>query len=163
MTNVKNEEQAMADARKWTFGQVTTVSVTIHARPEMIWALLTNAADFPRWNSTITSMEGTIAPGETIRLKVKLDAKRVFKLKVASMVPNERMTWQDGMAPFFKGVRTFTLSPGAGGSTVFAMSEQMGGLMYPMAAKHIPDFRPAFEQYAADLKKEAEQIMNLDN
>ena len=30
------------------------VSINIHAAPEKIWSLLTNAADFPRWNSTVT-------------------------------------------------------------------------------------------------------------
>lgn len=57
----------------------------------------------------------------------------------------------------FKGVRTYTLEPKAEGSTDFTMSEVYTGLMLPMIAGSLPDFRPAFEQYVADLKREAER------
>ena len=30
--------------------------------------------------------------------------------------------------------------------------------MFPMAAKHIPDFDESFTQFAADLKQEAEAV-----
>jgi hypothetical protein len=38
------------------------------------------------------------------------------------------------------------------------MTEKIGGLMFPMYAKYIPSFDESFEQFAADLKKEAEII-----
>ena len=43
------------------------------------------------------------------------------------------------------------------------MTEKIGGLMFPMAARHIPDFNPVFEQFANDLKKEAETIQKAKN
>ena len=36
------------------FRMTCAVSIDIQAAPERIWALLTDAADFPRWNSTVT-------------------------------------------------------------------------------------------------------------
>ncbi len=36
------------------------------------------------------------------------------------------------------------------------MTEVFSGLMLPMAAGRLPDFKPIFERYAADLKREAE-------
>lgn len=39
----------------------------------------------------------------------------------------------------------------------FTMSEVYTGLMLPMIAGSLPDFRPTFEQYVSDLKKEAEK------
>jgi hypothetical protein len=33
------------------------------------------------------------------------------------------MIWSDGAVPMFKGVRTFTLTPNADGSTEFSMKE----------------------------------------
>ena len=56
----------------------------------------------------------------------------------------------------FKGVRTYTFVPGADGTTDFTMSEVYTGLMLPMIAGSLPDFTNAFEQYLADLKREAE-------
>ncbi len=132
------------------------VAIRIEAKPDAIWALLTDAEDFPRWNSTVTSVAGKIAPGERLALRVKLDPKRVFKPRVTEVQAPTRMVWSDGAAPMFKGVRTFTLSPRADGSTDFSMVEVLSGVMLPMIKGSLPDFGPAFEQYAADLKREAE-------
>ena len=39
------------------------------------------------------------------------------------------------------------------------MSEKIGGPIFPLFSKYIPSFDNAFEQFAADLKKEAEAII----
>jgi hypothetical protein len=139
-----------------TFGRKTSVSVKIDAKPEIVWSLLTNAKDFPRWNTTVKNVEGKISLGEKIKLRVFLDEKRVFNLKITEFKPATKMVWEDGVKPFFKGIRTYQLNHIQNNSTEFKMDECMFGLMFPMAAKHIPDFRKSFEQYASDLKKEAE-------
>ena len=132
------------------------IRTTIHASPDKIWALLTDAAAFPRWNSTVTSIEGEIAEGQTLKLKVPSAPERVFKPKVSKVERGRSMTWSDGMAPMFKGVRTFTLTPNADGSTEFSMKEEFSGLMLPMIKGSLPDFAPVFEAYAEDLKRAAE-------
>lgn len=43
------------------------------------------------------------------------------------------------------------------------MTEKIGGLLFPMYAKYILSFDKSFEQFAADLKKEAEIIHNTKN
>jgi hypothetical protein len=132
------------------------IKTTIHARPEQIWALLTDAAGFPGWNSTVTSIEGEIAEGHTLRLKVPTAPTRVFKPKVSKVEAGRSMIWSDGMAPMFKGVRTFTLTPNGDGSTTFSMKEEYSGLVLPMIKGSLPDFAPVFEAYAEDLKRAAE-------
>lgn len=146
---------AAAQVVKSTFRLEYSISGAIRATPERIWALLTNAADFPRWNSTVTSITGRIAAGEKIALKAKIAADRVFNLKVTDVVPNRSLVWRDGSAPMFTGVRTFALAP-ASDATTFTMSEVYSGIMLPMIAGSLPDFRQTFEQYFADLKREAE-------
>lgn len=103
----------------------------------------------------MVSIEGTIAKGEKIRLKSTLDPKRTFKLKVKEFEPNKHLAWGDG-----KGTRNYNIVNNGNGTVTFAMDEQIGGLMFPMYAKYIPPFDKSFEQFAADLKKEAEAIMN---
>jgi hypothetical protein len=39
---------------------------------------MTNAADFPRWNSTVKSIEGRIALGQTIKLIASIAPTRAF-------------------------------------------------------------------------------------
>ena len=145
-----------ANKTKSAFRMEYSAGINIKAKPDRVWALMTNAADFPRWNSTIKSIEGRIALGETIKLIASIAPTRTFNLKVIEFVPEKRMVWSDGNA-MFKGVRTYTLSPKADGSTDFTMSEVYTGLMLPMIAGSLPDFSPAFEQYVADLKREAER------
>ena len=134
------------------FSRETTVSVNIEADPSIVWALLTHASDFPRWNSTVVSIKGEIREGGTIELKSTLDEKRTFKLKVKEFVPEKRLVWGDSM-----GNRMYTLEKSAGG-VLFTMSEKIGGPFFPLFAKMIPSFDELFEQFAADLKKEAETI-----
>lgn len=158
MATSTSSKNGIANTTATTFRRTTAIECRIQAKSEIIWAMLTNANDFPRWNSTVTSIEGPIQQGQKLAIKVKLDPKRIFKPKVNVFEPNAKMTWEDGQAPFFKGVRTFTLTPQTDGSTHFSMVETMGGIMFPMAAKSIPDFKATFEQYVKDLKKEAEAI-----
>jgi hypothetical protein len=141
---------------KSTFRLEYAVGTNINASPEKIWALLTNAKQFPSWNSAVASIDGDIALGQQIQVKVPIAPTRVFKLRVSEFEPGRRMVWRDGSAPMFQGVRTYTLTPQADGSTRFDMSEVFSGLMLPMIAGSLPDFGPSFEAYAADLKRAAE-------
>jgi uncharacterized protein YndB with AHSA1/START domain len=138
------------------FRMECAIVATIQAPPDKIWTLLTDAAKFPTWNSTVTSIEGQIAEGQTLKLKVPSAPERVFKPKVSGVEAGRTMIWSDGMAPMFKGGRTFTLTPNADGSTQFEMTERFSGLMLPMIKGSLPDFAPVFEAYAEDLKRAAE-------
>ena len=40
----------------------------IAADPQTIWNLLTDALNYPTWNPAVLGIEGTIAPGERIKL-----------------------------------------------------------------------------------------------
>ena len=145
-----------ANKSKTTFRMEYAVGTNIKAPASRIWALLTHAKDFPRWNSTVQRIEGDIAVGQKIKLYVKIAPGRAFKLTVSEFVPDKRMVWSDGNF-MFRGVRTYTLTPKADGSTDFTMAEVFSGAMLPMIAGSLPDFGPEFEKYAADLKREAEK------
>ena len=147
-----------ASTTKTTFHRETSVATTIKADEAIIWALLTNANDYPRWNSTVTSIQGNITLGEKIVLKSTLDAKRSFKLKVKEFEPAKKLVWGDG-----KGQRVYTLKNNGDGTVTFTMTERIGGLMFPMYAKYIPSFDESFNAFAADLKKEAELIQKKAN
>ena len=138
------------------FAMACVVEVSIEATAGRIWVLLTDAADFPRWNSTVSRIEGNIRDGERLRLHVP-GTDRTFRPKVSNVVPRERMTWTGGFRPLFQGVRTFELRPRSDGSTDFVMGESFSGLMLPLLKRSLPDFGPVFARYASDLKNEAER------
>lgn len=150
------ETLSKAEKNEHLFSSSCAVRCRVQAKPDRIWQLLTDAPGFPKWNSTVTSIEGSIAQGQTLALKVPAAPSRTFKPKVTAFEPGKRMVWSEGMAPMFKGERTFTLSPQPDGATEFAMVEVLSGVMLPMIKGSLPDFGPIFETYAADLKRAAE-------
>jgi hypothetical protein len=133
-------------------------AITIRARPEVVWALLTDATGYPIWNSTIEKIDGRIAPNEKVALHTKATPTRAFPLKVTEFNPPQSMVWAGGMPlQLFTGTRRFTLTPTAEGEVRFAMSEAYSGLLAPLITRSIPDLQPAFDQFAADLKRRAER------
>jgi len=147
--------QIQATKERTTFRMSVSVSADIAAPAETVWRLLTEVDEQRRWNSTLMEIDGAIAEGQTVRLKAHSAPDREFKLKVSGVTPNQTMQWSDGMAPMFKGVRTFVLTPTDHGVR-FEMTEVFTGLMLPMIAGSLPDFVPVFETYATDLKNAAE-------
>ncbi|MEL6194167.1 MAG: SRPBCC domain-containing protein [Bacteroidota bacterium] len=153
MTSISTvAQQGKATTEKKTFKRTTSISQIIQADPSVVWGLLTNASDFTRWNSTIVSLEGEIRENAKIRLKSTLDESRTFKLKVKELLPEQKLVWGDAM-----GKRVYTLERKNGG-TYFNMTEKIGGPMFPLFANKIPSFDESFEQFTADLKKEAERV-----
>jgi uncharacterized protein YndB with AHSA1/START domain len=137
------------------FSRETSISIEIKATPAILWAILINGSDYPRWNSTVISIKGNISAGERILLKSILDPKRVFKLKVKEFHPENKLVWGDSM-----GKRVYTLDKIEDSAIRFTMSEKIGGPLFPLFAKMIPSFDSSFEQFASDLKSEAEFVMN---
>ena len=132
-------------------------SSTISAKPEAIWTILTDGARYASWDSGVERVEGRIAPGETIKVFVKVNPGRAFPIKVTEFIPGQRMVWSGGMPlGLFKGVRTYTLSPQGNGTTKFSMREEYTGPMLPMIWRSIPDLGPSFTQFANGLKERAE-------
>jgi hypothetical protein len=139
------------------FAMTCGVKVNIRANAEIVWSLLTDAKGFSRWNSTVTGIEGEIREGERLRLHVP-GTSRIFTPKVSGVVPQRVMTWSDGIAGIFKGVRTFVLKPRNDTSVDFMMEEHFSGVIFALTKGMLPDFRPIFETYAKDLKREAERV-----
>ena len=130
---------------------------TIKADPAAIWAILTDASAYPRWDSGIERIEGRIAPGEKIKLFSEVSPGRAFPLRVVGFEPGRRMVWTGGMPlGLFRGVRTFTLTPAGDGVTDFRVREELTGPMLPLIWRSMPDLGPSFVRFAQGLKAHAE-------
>lgn len=132
-----------------------SVAIEVAAKPEVVWAVLTDAPSFTRWNSTIVSLEGAIEKDKAIKLVSKVAPDRAFDLKVTTFDAPSHLVWEDGNGMFL-GVRHFTLTEKNGG-TVLAMSETYSGGMLGMIEGSLPDMTANFETFAADVKREAER------
>ena len=142
-----------ATTKSRLFSRETEVAIDIRTTPETVWSLLTDAAAYPTWNSTVLSIEGEIAPGSKIKLRSKLDPKRTFKLTVREFQPPTRLVWGDAM-----GRRTYEVTAKGPGCVTFTMREKIGGPLFPLFARMIPSFDESFDQFAAALKQRAESM-----
>ena len=139
----------------WSAHEATA---TIEAAPEAIWAILTDAPGYAQWDSGVVGVEGTIAPGETIKVVSEANPGRTFPVKVTGWEPGRHMEWSGGMPlGLFRGVRTFSLNQGADGATVFKVREEYTGPLLGMIWKSIPDLGPSFAKFATGLKERTER------
>jgi hypothetical protein len=133
-------------------------SSSIDADPDTIWTILTDAPAYADWDNGVVRIEGTIAPGERIKVFSELDPKRGHAVRVTRFEPGKGMTWTGGMPlGLFRGVRTFELVPGENGTTRFTMEERFSGPLRPLIGRTLPDFGPSFEKFAGGLKRRAER------
>ncbi len=133
-------------------------SSDIGATPEAIWAILVDGAQYPAWDSGVLRVDGSIAAGATIKVVSSVNPGRTFPVKVTEFNAPRSMAWSGGMPlGLFKGVRTFSLTPGAGGTTRFHVREEYTGPLLGMMWRSMPDLGPSFAQFANGLKKRAER------
>ncbi len=129
---------------------------TIAATPDAVWAVLTDGAAWPTWNSGVTSVVGTIALGNKITIKAEVGGDRAFPVKVITADAPHSLVFSGGMPlGLFRGVRTYTLTATKGG-TLFHMREEYTGAMLGPIFKSIPDLAPSFQQFADGLKSRVE-------
>jgi hypothetical protein len=129
---------------------------TIAAPVGTVWAILADLPGWPSWNTTVTSTEGTVELGATVKVAVTANPGRTFGVKVTTLEPPTRMVWTGGMPlGLFRGTRTYALAA-VEGATEFAMDETYTGPLASMVTRSIPDLQPSFDEFAACLKATAE-------
>ena len=134
-------------------------TVSIHASPERVWKILTDAAGYAEWNPEIVGIEGRIAPDARIKARVKLGsgAIRTIALRVTAYQPPARMEWTGGLPlGLFVGRREFTLVP-RDGATEFRMHLRMSGPLARLILKSVGDRQPEIDNFSAALRARAEQ------
>jgi len=128
----------------------------IEAPPEQVWPVLTDIAAWTAWDSGVTNVEGRLALGEKLSITVAANPGRAFPVKVVLLTEPDRIVFRGGMPlGLFTGERTYTLER-EGTATRFTMREQYTGPLAGMIFKSIPDLGPSFQQFADELKIQAE-------
>lgn len=130
----------------------------IAASPEKVWAVLSDRASWAAWDSGVDTVQGRIAPGETIKILSQAAPGRSFPVKVTAFEPPARLGFSGGM-PFrlFRGVRTYLLSPGGqDGGTSFHVREEYTGPLLGLIWRSMPDLQRSFERFARGLKQRVE-------
>jgi len=130
---------------------------TIAASPQAVWAVLSDGASWPSWDSGVDAVEGRIATNETIKIRPQAAPGRAFPVKVTRFDPPAHLRFSGGMPlGLFRGVRTYEVSEEADGQVTFRMREEYSGPLLPLIWRSMPDLGPSFERFARGLKERVE-------
>ena len=130
---------------------------TISASPEAVWAVLSDGASWPSWDSGVDAVDGRIGMGETIKIRSKAAPGRAFPVKVTRFEPPTHLRFSGGMPlGLFRGVRTYEVSQEGNDHVTFRMREEYTGPLLPLIWRSMPDLGPSFQQFASGLKQRVE-------
>lgn len=106
--------------------------ITIHAKREKVWAILTDFENYPKWNPFITFIEGKAEEGSQITVRIVPPGGKAmtFKPTIVSRKENQGLKWL-GTVLFkglFDGEHRFELKGNTDGTVTFVQSEQFRGI-----------------------------------
>jgi hypothetical protein len=142
-------------------GRWITRSVEIEASPAAVWATLTDTAAYPQWNGFITSLEGDLTVGRTIRVRVHPPKRRAmtFTPTVLAADPERELRWLGRfLVPgLFDGEHSFRIEPLSESRCRFTQAEHFTGILVRPFAKMLASTTQGFDDMNASLKERCEQ------
>jgi hypothetical protein len=136
--------------------------ILINAKPEQVWAILTDFENYPNWNPFIKSIKGQVFVGNKIiaRLEPPETNGMTFKPKVLAFEANKEFRWLGHLLfpGLFDGEHQFKLTDQGNGKTTFSQSEKFRGILVPMFSKMLDyNTRNGFTLMNQKLKELSEQ------
>jgi len=113
--------------------------ITINAKPEKIWAILTDFGNYPTWNPFIKSLSGRVAVGNKINVRLEPPGATgmSFEPEILAFEPKKELRWIGHL--FFRGLfdgeHKFELIDKGNGTTSFKQSEKFKGILIPLLKK----------------------------
>jgi uncharacterized protein YndB with AHSA1/START domain len=131
----------------------TDVDVTIDAKPEKIWALLTGIDAWPTWQPDIRSASLQGPPGQNAAFVWHTGGMDVHS-QIRLFVPNSKLAWT-GHVLFIHAIHVWTMTLLPDGRTVVRTKESMAGpfIGWFMSSLKLQDID---QRWLAALKRRAE-------
>lgn len=111
-------------------------AITVATSCADVWQCLVDLPAHAQWNPFIRSIEGRLAPGERLKVRLQMqDGKTmVFRPTVIEFEPGRKLTWQGRLlvSGIFDGRHEFDVCPNQDGSTTFRQAEQFSGILVPL-------------------------------
>ncbi|MER5885299.1 SRPBCC domain-containing protein [Streptomyces sp. NPDC001941] len=140
--------------------QTISTTVDIDATPQTVWEVLSDLSGYQDWNPFIREAQGTVAPGERLRLKLFPAAGRPIAMSPKVLVADagRELRWIGHLLipGVFDGEHHFRLAPGPSGGTRVEHGERFSGILVPFTGKIIANTEHDFARLNAALKERAE-------
>jgi hypothetical protein len=71
-------------------------AIDVAASAEMVWRVLTYFPDYPRWNPFLVSIQGSLSPGQRLKIQARLSQDREYKFspRVVKVIPASELRWR---------------------------------------------------------------------
>ncbi|MEO1307916.1 MAG: SRPBCC domain-containing protein [Pseudomonadota bacterium] len=141
-------------------GRTIETSIDIAALASQVWQVLTAFDRFPEWSEFILSVEGSIAQGQKIVVRLNDGGgEMIFKPRIVANRESEEFAWRGvvGASWMFTGEHRFTLEDLGDGRTRVVHSEHFSGLLVPLLWQKLTTrTREAFKAFNEALRLRAE-------
>lgn len=137
--------------------------VDIEVPAPLVWRVLTDFENYPRWNPFIHQIEGDLREGArlTVHLTPPGGTPRTFHPTVVSVRSGEHFAWRGKILfnGLFDGLHEFLLEPRAQSETRLHHMETFSGLLVPLFWKKVisGQTRAGFKAMNGMLKKMLEE------
>ena len=130
--------------------KLLTTHLTVDAPVKDVWHTLTDLEGYRDWNPFLIDAAGTFQIGQRLRLRLQPAGGRpmTFKPWVTAFEEHRYLEWlgRPGIPGVFDGRHSVSLTPLAGGRTLFQQSETFAGLLVPLSSSMLARTRAAFAQ-----------------
>jgi hypothetical protein len=134
-------------------------TTTINARPEQVWAIITDFARYGAWNPFITALHGEPVAGARLRATFSLAGQkpRTFTPVVTDATPNRRLAWhgQLRLPRLFDADHSLAIEAHGDGCRL-VHREEFRGLLVPLVRHTLAATHRAFLAMDAALAERAE-------
>jgi len=139
-----------------------TTSIRIDAPAETIWTILTDAGRYAEWNPFVTQLDGRLAIGERLRVRIAPPGAKgmSFRPVVTHFVPERELAWVGtlGVRGLFDGAHSFRVDPLHDDGCLFTQAESFTGLLVPLLSGTLSKTEEGFELLNQALRDRAEAM-----
>lgn len=138
-----------------------SVTTEINAPVEVVWAQLTDTATFPEWNPFMPSLDGELAVGERLAVRITPPGSTgmTFRPTVTVVERDRTVEWLGRLLVpgLFDGRHRFTLEAVPGG-TRLTQEETFTGVLVPVLASTLANTEAGFRLMNEALRARAERV-----
>lgn len=130
-----------------TFRISISTSIQIDAPPAAVWAVLTDTAAYPQWNTFIRRWEGELALGarQHVRIEPTEENGQTFRPRIIELAPGRELAWlgRVGLPGVLDGRHRFVVEPLGEGRSRLVHSEVLSGALVPLFRRMLTVDTPA--------------------
>ena len=111
-------------------------AIDVAASAEMVWRVLTYFPDYPKWNPFLVSIQGSLSPGQRLKIQARFSQDREYKFspRVVKVIPASELRWRRWrlIEGVFDRELAFFIVPNGIKGVRFIQREHFSGFLAPL-------------------------------